>query len=199
MTDEAELAEALGRTIRLLRIDRRIERKELATEAGISYSYLSAIENGTKTPSARLLYGLARALGVRDDELLAAARQRLAAGAEAGPPLAAAPSPAQLGQPAGAATPSPQAMPALPPVTAPPEIAAKPTAVTAAAPAPDQAAPAAPAAQAPGPPPRRHGLRRTSPRQEQAGRVVELAELLARLDPDDADAVIDLARRLADK
>ncbi len=83
--DDPGFAAELGRTIRLLRVDRDIDRKDLADEAGISYSYLSAIENGTKTPSARLLYSLAQAFGLRDDELLAMARDRIAPSTTAPP------------------------------------------------------------------------------------------------------------------
>lgn len=96
--DDPAFAAELGRSIRLLRIDRDIERRDLAEQAGISYSYLSAIENGAKTPSARLLYTLAGALGVRDDELLAMARARLQSRSTPAPlppaPMAVAAAPA---------------------------------------------------------------------------------------------------------
>lgn len=146
--DDPAFAEALGRTIRLLRIDTDIERRELAERAGISYSYLSAIENGTKTPSARLLYALAQALGVRDDELLVMARER------------AAPADTEGVIP--------------PPPAAPMAVAAAPAAA-----------------------PRRVFRRRRPPHP--APDAEELAELLEQLDPDDAAAVLDLARRLAGK
>lgn len=145
--DDPEFAAELGRSVRLLRIDRDIERRDLAEQVGISYSYLSAIENGGKSPSARLLYSLATALGVRDDELLTMARERMAT------------------RPAAGVVP-------LPP------------------PAP-MAVAAAPAAE----PGRR--LRRL--RAKPGADAQELAELLERLDPDDAAAVLDLARRLAGK
>ncbi len=145
--DDPGFAEELGRTIRLLRIDRDVERRELAEQVGISYSYLSAIENGTKTPSARLLYSLARAFGVRDDELLAMARERMEPRRGAG--IAPVPPPAPL------------------------------------------AAAAPPASE-----PRRRLRRR---RSEAGADAEELAKLLGQLDPDDAAAVLDLARRLAGK
>ncbi len=160
--DDPVFAEELGRTIRLLRIDRRLERRDLADQAGISYSYLSAIENGGKSPSARLLYTLARALGVRDDELLTMVRERM----QPGRPVTRAP---------------------VPPA-APAPMAAAPAAPMAAAPAT--------AAAAPEEPRRRLGRRR---RPQTAAEAQELAELLSQLDPDDAAAVIDLARRLAGK
>ena len=52
------------------RTDLGIERAELAERAGISYSYLAAIENGQKQPSSQVLLALAEALGLRSHELL---------------------------------------------------------------------------------------------------------------------------------
>lgn len=72
----AERSEALGRTIKVLRTDRGLERKELAELAGISYSYLAEIESGTKQPSSQVLAAIADALGLRSHELLQHAEQR---------------------------------------------------------------------------------------------------------------------------
>ncbi len=71
------LAEPLGRTIRVLRADAAMERAELADRAGISYSYLAAIESGKRHPSAPVLRRIAAALGVRGHELMGAAEARL--------------------------------------------------------------------------------------------------------------------------
>ncbi|WKZ83430.1 MAG: helix-turn-helix transcriptional regulator [Acidimicrobiia bacterium] len=68
--------EALGRSIQVLRTDRGLKRRELATRAGISYSYLASIENGNKQPSSSVLIAIAEALGLRSHELMAAAEQR---------------------------------------------------------------------------------------------------------------------------
>lgn len=158
--DDPRFADELGRTIRLLRIDRRIERRDLAEQVGISYSYLSAIENGSKTPSARLLYSIAQALGLRDDELLATVRERIAA----------------------------------PPATAAESTAAPPPAPMAAS------APTAPAPQAGQAATTLRTIlgRRGRPAGSGASeRRRELVEIIERLDPDDADAVLDMARRLA--
>jgi transcriptional regulator with XRE-family HTH domain len=54
----------LGRTIRLLRTGQDLNRKELAERTGLSYPYLSEIESGKKTPSAKALAVIANALGV---------------------------------------------------------------------------------------------------------------------------------------
>jgi transcriptional regulator with XRE-family HTH domain len=69
-------AEALGRTIKVVRTDRGIHRRELAEAAGISYSYLTEIENGNKPPSSSVLEPIARALGLRMSELIQAAENR---------------------------------------------------------------------------------------------------------------------------
>ena len=72
-----EFADAFGRTVQVLRTHQGWSRGELAKRAGISYSYLSAIENGTKPPSGKMQRVLAGALGVRMHELIAAAEARL--------------------------------------------------------------------------------------------------------------------------
>lgn len=71
-------AQALGRSIKVLRTDLGISRRQLAAQSAISYSYLSAIENGTKVPSAKILRVLADRLGLQTHELHAAAEARLA-------------------------------------------------------------------------------------------------------------------------
>jgi transcriptional regulator with XRE-family HTH domain len=77
MVDTVEgFAAALGRTIKVARTDLGIERRELATRSSISYSYLAAIENGSKQPSAQVLLSIADALGVRSHQLLASAEMR---------------------------------------------------------------------------------------------------------------------------
>lgn len=72
--------EALGRTIQVLRTNKGLSRRDLATRSQVSYSYLSAIENGAKPPSSKILTLIARALGVRAFELMAAADARAVEG-----------------------------------------------------------------------------------------------------------------------
>ena len=72
-----DFPEAFGRTIQVLRTHQGWSRSELAKRAGISYSYLSASENGTKPPSGKMQQVLAGALGVKMHELIAAAESRL--------------------------------------------------------------------------------------------------------------------------
>ena len=72
-----EFAEAVGRTIKVIRTDLGIERRELAAKVGISYSYLTEIENGNKPASSTVLRPLAHALGLRLSQLTEAAEHRL--------------------------------------------------------------------------------------------------------------------------
>ena len=77
-----EFAKAVGRTIKVLRTDLGMERRELADNVGISYSYLTEIENGNKPVSSRLLGPIAHALGLRVSQLAEAAELRLETWAE---------------------------------------------------------------------------------------------------------------------
>src|SRR2546429_6403748 len=61
---------ALGRAIRVTRTEQGLERKELARLAGLSYPYLSEIEKGKKRASTEALRPIARALGLKQSELL---------------------------------------------------------------------------------------------------------------------------------
>ena len=61
---------SLGRNIRLVRIARGIALSHLATEAGISSSYLSLIESGRRQPSLGVLRLLAAHLQVPNSVLL---------------------------------------------------------------------------------------------------------------------------------
>ena len=82
MTDESSTATtdwagALGLTIKVWRTDIGMSRRQLAQAASISYSYLSAIENGSKVPSTKILRVLAERLGIKAQDLHAAAEERL--------------------------------------------------------------------------------------------------------------------------
>jgi transcriptional regulator with XRE-family HTH domain len=68
-----DLLAAIGKAIRLRRVERDMKRAELAERAGLSYAYVSEIENGTKQASSKALWGLARALGLQPHELMASA------------------------------------------------------------------------------------------------------------------------------
>ena len=69
MNDDAT-REALGRTIQSLRSRLGLKRRDLAEAAGLSYAYLSEIENGKKVPSTKVLANLALALEMPAHDLL---------------------------------------------------------------------------------------------------------------------------------
>src|SRR5439155_23992504 len=71
---------ALGRAIRVTRTEQGLERKELARLTGLSYPYLSEIEKGKKRASTEALLPIARALGLRQSELLERAERLLELG-----------------------------------------------------------------------------------------------------------------------
>lgn len=73
-----EFGRALGRTIKVMRTEQGFGRRELAERAGISYSYVTEIENGDKPASSKVLAMIAGALGMRLHELIAAAETRAA-------------------------------------------------------------------------------------------------------------------------
>ncbi len=68
---------ALGHSIKVIRTDLGISRRDLADRVGISYSYITEIENGNKPPSPSVLGTIAAALGLRMSELVEAAEVRL--------------------------------------------------------------------------------------------------------------------------
>ncbi|MDJ0850618.1 MAG: helix-turn-helix transcriptional regulator [Myxococcota bacterium] len=65
----------LGRAIRVIRAGLDMSRKELAERTGLSRSYVAEIENDRKTPSSRALAALAAGLGVEPRGLLEAAER----------------------------------------------------------------------------------------------------------------------------
>ncbi|MGH9009136.1 MAG: helix-turn-helix domain-containing protein [Acidimicrobiia bacterium] len=73
--DERHLRSALGKAIRLRRVELDLSRADLAREADVSYPYVSEIENGTKQASSKTLWRIARALGLEPHELMASAAQ----------------------------------------------------------------------------------------------------------------------------
>jgi transcriptional regulator with XRE-family HTH domain len=72
MPDEQETLE-LGRALQVRRAELGLKRRELADRALLSYPYVSEIENGAKTPSAKALRQLADALRLTPAELMARA------------------------------------------------------------------------------------------------------------------------------
>lgn len=73
--DDRQLRSALGKAIRLRRVELDLSRADLAREADVSYTYVSEIENGTKQASSKTTWRIARALGLEPHELMASAAQ----------------------------------------------------------------------------------------------------------------------------
>ena len=172
--ERPEFYEALGRTIQVLRTDQSLDRKDLADRAGISYSYLAAIENGKKPPSSKVLFAIAGALGLLSHELLASVETRVRRQHQ----------PATAASPRFATPSSRQAWFHTPPA---------PSARAAAAPPEadwsrplEFSSPSRPGPQAAGAVP-----------YSAAGFLMELERLNPQLSDEDRDLVLGLARRLA--
>ncbi len=70
MTGTGRLRLALGRRIRILRLDRDWSLKKLADASKLSVSLISCIERGIYLPSMESLLAIARAFGLRPSQLL---------------------------------------------------------------------------------------------------------------------------------
>jgi len=70
-TTDASLAVRIGERLRALRKERALTLAVLAQQAGISVSYLSAVEKGVNLPSLQVLAALTEALGVSIPSVLA--------------------------------------------------------------------------------------------------------------------------------
>lgn len=68
-------AQALGHAIKVIRTSLNLGRRELSRRAGLSYSYLAEIENGTKQLSQTAQAEVARALGITVAELWTATEE----------------------------------------------------------------------------------------------------------------------------
>lgn len=163
-----EFAEAIGRTIKVIRTDLGIERRELAAKVGISYSYLTEIENGNKPASSTVLRPLAHALGLRLSQLTEAAEHRLDARTDA--------------QGVESAWAEPSSEPSL-------ERQASYNLLMS-SPAPRASRSASPQQWAMRPSLRGQG-------RELRGAIIELEGLLHHMAPDDIERLLDYARRLA--
>ncbi len=173
-SQDPRFAHALGRTIKVLRTDHGLSRKDLARQVGISYSYLTEIENGNKPPSNTILGAIAVVLGMQLHELIADAELRLVpadAQSELQPQQAAL-WPRQLRE--GPAPPSMRR-----------QMAMRAWAPGAEGPLQEELQPTYPS--------RRYDQER---RSASAG-LRELEALVMRLSPEDLERVLDLARRLA--
>src|SRR6202162_1981268 len=82
---------ALGRAIKVTRTEQGLERKELARLSGLSYPYLSEIEKGKKRASTEAMRPIARALGLRQSQLVERGELLLARGLAGSQPPGAVP------------------------------------------------------------------------------------------------------------
>lgn len=174
-SQDPRFALAVGRTIKVLRTDQGLGRKELAERVGISYSYLTEIENGNKPPSNTILGAIAAVLGVQLHELIADAEKRVAPNEAQGeflPPAAAALWRAELRE--GPAPPSVRRQRAMQSWM------------------PSQGEEVEEELQ-----PTYPSGRYNQDRSRTSAGLWELEDLMARLSPEDLERVLDLARRLA--
>lgn len=176
---DPRFGEAVGRTIKVLRTDHGLSRKELAERVDISYSYLSEIENGNKPPSNVVLGAIAATLGMQLHELIADAERRLAP-PELEADLFSTPSPAAwvLEANADLAPPSLRRHRTMQPWLGRDEESRA-----------DELQPSYPHGR------QERAMRNLNRDQEVGSR--ELRELVHRLSPEDLERVLDLARRLA--
>lgn len=70
-----ELAEIIGKRIKIKREELRITQKSLAERVGVTPSAINQFEKGEKKPSSFLLTGIAEELGVSTDYLLGASQE----------------------------------------------------------------------------------------------------------------------------
>jgi len=77
MSDNAAktASHGLGRAIAVQRVHLGLKRKDLAEKAGLSYPYISELENGGKEPSAKALRQIADALEMGVADLIAMGEQ----------------------------------------------------------------------------------------------------------------------------
>ena len=73
------LRQAMGETIRDLRLGRHMTLREVSANAAVSLGYLSEIERGQKEASSEVLSWVADALGVSVGELVLEVARRLLA------------------------------------------------------------------------------------------------------------------------
>ena len=71
MQDYPGLKDALARTLRKLREDRNLSKRQMAQKALLERVYLIQLEKGQKRPSVNALFHIARALEIRPSQMLA--------------------------------------------------------------------------------------------------------------------------------
>ena len=66
----ATLTERIGKKIRALRKKKGLSQEQLAYESGLDYSYLNQIEAGKRNLSVKSVARIAKALGVKIEEIV---------------------------------------------------------------------------------------------------------------------------------
>jgi transcriptional regulator with XRE-family HTH domain len=66
-----ESANTIGRKLKTLRLKKGLKRSSVASKAGISYDYLTKIENGQRSPNIAMLERICNAVGASVEQLLA--------------------------------------------------------------------------------------------------------------------------------
>jgi transcriptional regulator with XRE-family HTH domain len=59
-----QMTTKIGRRLEALRVERSLTQRQLGAKTGLSYSYISRVENGEREPSVKAIRRLAGALGV---------------------------------------------------------------------------------------------------------------------------------------
>lgn len=78
-TFDAELAQAFGAAVRVLRAERGIAQESLANLAGIERSHMGKVERGEHMPTLAIIFKIAGALECSTSMLMAETESQLAA------------------------------------------------------------------------------------------------------------------------
>ncbi|HAF81450.1 MULTISPECIES: helix-turn-helix transcriptional regulator [Brevundimonas] len=63
------LTETFGRNVRRIRLEKKLTIEGLATDVGLSYSYMGQLQRGERNPTLDVVERIAKALGVKAIEL----------------------------------------------------------------------------------------------------------------------------------
>lgn len=63
------LTETFGRNVRRIRLEKKLTIEGLATDVGLSYSYMGQFQRGERNPTLDVVERIAKALGVKAIEL----------------------------------------------------------------------------------------------------------------------------------
>ena len=63
------LTETFGQNVRRIRLEKKLTIEGLATDVGLSYSYMGQLQRGERNPTLDVVERIAKALGVKAIEL----------------------------------------------------------------------------------------------------------------------------------